>query len=67
MTPYEQGRQAGRKREYVTRGLMNLGLSMAADAESARNTREWLRGFKDGELEADAIRKAPVVAWGKRL
>jgi hypothetical protein len=67
MTPYEMGKVEGRKHNYVVRGLMNLGLSMAADSNSERNTRDWLQGFKDGELEADAIRKAPAVAWGRKL
>ena len=43
------GFQKGFAGETAERGLMRLGLACAADAETEKNTRKWLKAFDDGE------------------
>ena len=61
--PFSMGRKSGLVGNTLERNIMCLGLSMAADAETVRNTREWLRGFDQGLAEYINPKPPQPDAW----
>lgn len=52
---FEQGKASGREGKIAERSLMQFGLSMAADIDTERNTKNWLNGFDEGLKERNSV------------